>query len=151
MQVQFLHGTEMGNAEFLCEDLENSVPEGISAKCNSMEDVDPTDLNGDTLYVFVVSTYGAGDVPNTAQPFYEDLQAAKTDLSHVRFAMFGLGDSNFSDTFNQGSEKVMGLLEECGAKRLGERGLFDASGPEMPEDIAEPWLQGILEMASQST
>lgn len=141
----------MGNAEFLCEDLEKSVPAGISAKSDSMEDVAPTDLKDDTLYVFVVSTYGAGDVPNTAQPFYEDLQAAKTDLSHVRFAMFGLGDSNFSETFNQGSEKVMALLEEYGAKRLGDRGLFDASGPEVPEDIAEPWLKGILEMAFQAS
>jgi MioC protein len=37
------------------------------------------------------------------------------------------------------------LLCEFGAKQVGERGLFDASTGEMPEDLAIPWLRDILE------
>lgn len=134
----------MGNAEFLCDDLVKAVPAGVNASSASMEDVPATNLRADTFYVFVVSTYGAGDIPNTAQPFFDDLQAAKPDLSHVRFAMFGLGDRNFGETFNLGSQRVMDLLTDCGATLVGERGIFDASGPKMPEDVAEPWLLDIL-------
>ena len=50
----------------------------------------------------------------------------------------------FADTFAFGSRILMELLLERGAKMVGERGIHDASGFDMPEDIALPWVQEIM-------
>ena len=143
MQIELLFGTETGTAEFLCEDLAEALEDEATCSLSGMETVDPSTLSGEPFYILVSSTFGSGDVPGTAQTFYEALQK-RPDLGHVRFAIFGLGDRTFGDTFNQGSEKIMTEMLACGAKMVGERGLFDASSAEMPEDIAIPWAREIL-------
>ncbi|MEJ6393592.1 flavodoxin domain-containing protein [Gymnodinialimonas sp. 2305UL16-5] len=144
MNIQFLYGTETGTAEILCEDIEADLGDGYSCTVTSLADVDPTEMNGDAFYIIVSSTYGNGDLPMAAQPFYDKLDAKKPDLSKVRFAIFGLGDMVFSETFAFGSKLLMEKLLECGAKMVGERGIHDASSPDMPEDIAVPWAQEIM-------
>lgn len=144
VQIHFLYGTETSTAEYLCDDLQDALPDGSQSEISSMSDVEPSALEAGTLYVIVQATIGSGDVAGTGFAFYEKLQTEKPDLGHVRFAIFGLGDRTFSDTFNHGSEKVMTEMLACGAGLVGERGLFDASAPEMPEDVALPWMEGIL-------
>ncbi|MEM8791292.1 MAG: flavodoxin domain-containing protein [Pseudomonadota bacterium] len=143
VQLHFIYGTETGTAEILCDDLKDAVDGSIECEISSMEDVAPASMSGDTFYVLVSSTFGSGDVPGGAETFYKALTNGKPDLGHVRFAIFGLGDSSF-ETFAQGSEKIMTAMLDCKANMVGERGIFDASSPDMPEDIAVPWLQGIL-------
>ena len=49
-----------------------------------------------------------------------------------------------------GSEMcIRDRLKGAGAKQIGERGLFDASTLDMPEDIAIPWLKDILAEMSE--
>lgn len=144
MEIHFLFGTETGSAEMLCEDIRDDLGEDFSCRIDGMGDVDPATLTGDAFYVFVTSTYGTGDLPMAAQPFYDRLVADAPDLSHVSFAIFGLGDMVFSETFAFGSKILMEKLLERGAVMVGERGIHDASAPEMPEDVALPWIAGIL-------
>lgn len=144
MQIHFLHGTETGTAEFLCDDLQESLPDGVTSDIASLQDTAPGDMVGACLYVIVQSTFGSGEVAGTGYEFYISLQKDRPDLAHVSFAIFGLGDRTFDDTFNHGSEKLMTELLACGAKLVGERGMADASAPEMPEDVAVPWLEGVL-------
>lgn len=106
--------------------------------------VSPSDFVADTFYVFVCSTFGCGDLPTMAEMFANALEAESPDLSRVTFCVFGLGDSMFGDTFNQGSETLMNLLLNHGAKQIGERGLYDASSGDMPEESAIPWLKACL-------
>ena len=144
MKLHFLYGTETGNAEMLCEDIEAELGGGYDITISSMGDVDPCALDGDTFYMIVTSTYGNGDFPATAVAFPDALEASKPDLSHVRFAIFGLGDMVFAETFNHGSERLMKMMIERGAQMVGERGLHDASSADLPEDLAVPWAQGVL-------
>ncbi|MEM7295361.1 MAG: flavodoxin domain-containing protein, partial [Pseudomonadota bacterium] len=111
----------------------------------SMEDLSPSEMGPDAHYIFVTSTTGTGDLPTTAIPFVDDLRAGKPDLSHITFSIFGLGDMGFADTFNFGSKQLMEALLELKARMVGERGIFDASSAEMPEDIALPWLKSVLD------
>lgn len=147
MDIHFLFGTETGTAEILCEDIEADLGDGFTCTHSSLADVDPTDLSGDIFYMIVTSTFGNGDLPMAAQPFYDKLAAEKPDLSHVRFAIFGLGDMVFSETFAFGSKILMEQMLERGAKMVGERGIHDASSPDLPEDIAVPWAQEIVGQA----
>lgn len=144
MNIHFLYGTETGTSEMLCEDIRDDLD--LQCEITSMGDFDASTLDGDTFYIFVTSTYGTGDLPMTAQPFYDAIASNKPDLSHVNFAVFGLGDMVFADTFAFGSKILMELLVDRGAKMVGERGIHDASSADMPEDIAVPWAAGILDI-----
>lgn len=144
MKIGLYYGSETGNSEMLCEDIRDELGAGFDCEIESLADVDPGDLDGDTFYIFVTSTYGNGDLPSTALPFEAALKEGKPDLSGVRFAIFGLGDQVFAETFNHGSMKLAAMLAELKAEQVGERGLHDASSMEMPEDIALPWVNTII-------
>lgn len=146
MNIQFLYGTETGTAEFLCDDLVEATPGNFSCQISELNQADPRALDPGVFYVIVTSTFGSGDLPGTAQTFYDLLEQNKPDLGSIRFAIFGLGDRTFTDTFNFGSKRMMELMLACNAKMVGERGLFDASSLDMPEDVAVPWWNGIVEL-----
>ncbi len=144
MNIHFLFGTETGSAEMLCEDIRDDLGEGFTCQITSLGEVDPGTLDGDTFYVFVSSTYGNGDLPMTAQPFYDAIVERDIDLGHVRFAIFGLGDMVFAETFAFGSKILMEKLLEQGATMVGDRCIHDASSPELPEDLGIPWAHGVI-------
>ncbi|MEM6972928.1 MAG: flavodoxin domain-containing protein [Pseudomonadota bacterium] len=140
MKLHLVYGTETGTAEMLCDDMKIAIEDRVDCAVVDMDMIAPSSLDGDTFYVMVVSTTGSGDVPAGAEEFYETLTNEKPDLGHVRFAMFGLGDRTFGDTFAQGSEKVMNAMLACKAQMVGERAIFDAAGTAMPEEVAVPWI-----------
>jgi len=146
MKVGLYYGSETGNSEMLCEDIEAELGAQYECHISSLAEVDPAGLTSDTFYIFVTSTYGNGDLPSTALPFEEAILGQKPDLTGVRFAIFGLGDQVFSETFNHGSMRLMQMLLDRKAEMVGERGLHDASGFDMPEDVALPWVAGIMEL-----
>lgn len=144
MKIHFLYGTETGSAEMLCEDIRDDLGDGFEITLDSLGDVDPATLDADTFYFFVTSTYGNGDLPVTAQPFYDAIVAQNLDLSHVRFAIYGLGDMVFAETFAFGSKIMMEKLLEQKAVMIGERCIHDASSPDLPEDLGIPWAHDVL-------
>ncbi|APX12693.1 flavodoxin domain-containing protein [Tateyamaria omphalii] len=144
MKVGIYYGSETGNSEMLCEDIEAELGDGFDCDIQSLADVDPAAMQKDTFYIIVTSTYGNGDLPSTALPFEEALVEGKPDLNGIRFAIFGLGDMVFAETFAHGSMKLADMMKAQGATQVGERGIHDASGFDMPEDIALPWVQGIM-------
>jgi len=143
MKLHFLYGTETGNAEMVCEDIEAAI-DGFETEISNMGETDPGALLPEVFYIIVTSTYGNGDLPATAAPFAEKLEVNKPDLTGVNFAIFGLGDMVFAETYNNGSKQVMDLMLGLGATMVGERGLYDASTADLPEDTAIPWAEGIL-------
>ncbi|MEM9605305.1 MAG: flavodoxin domain-containing protein [Pseudomonadota bacterium] len=144
MKIALLYGTESGNAEVLCEDMLAALQAEHDCEMHELHNVSSSELVADTFYVFVCSTFGCGDLPTMAEMFASKLEADSPDLSHVNFCIFGLGDTMFGDTFNQGSETLMNLLLNHGAKQIGERGLYDASSGDMPEESAIPWVKARL-------
>ena len=146
MRIHLLYATETGTAEMLCEDLEEAL-DGHECTIGSLGDADPGALDPGAFHIFVASTYGSGDLPVTAQPFCEAIEARSPDLGGLRFAVFGLGDMVFEATFANGSKILMDTLIAQGAVMIGERGIHDASSPQMPEDVAIPWAEEILPVA----
>ncbi|MEM9011095.1 MAG: flavodoxin domain-containing protein [Pseudomonadota bacterium] len=145
MKVAILYGTESGNAELLCDDIKDEIGEEHDCEISSLADVTPADLEPETFYIFVTATHGNGDLPANAAGFRDTLEEERPDLSEINFAIFGLGDMVFAETFNQGSEKLMTELLACKAQQVGERGIHDASTGEPPEDIALPWVRACFD------
>ncbi len=151
MKLHFLYGTETGNAEMLCDDICDSLEDGFETEVSSIGDVMPQELDAGTFYVIVCSTYGSGDVPPAATAFSNALESQKPDLQGLRFAIFGLGDMVFGETFAQGSQTLMEQMIACKAQLVGERGIHDASGFDMPEDVGLPWFQGIVTQLTEES
>lgn len=146
MKIHFLYGSQSGTAEYLCDTLAGEVSDRWACEVSSMDEVDPTSLDVQTLYVLVSATFGSGQLPDGAQSFHDVLEQRTPDLSGVRFAVFGLGDRSFGETFNNGSRMLMAQMLSCNAEMIGERGLHDASADHLPQNLAVPWLQDILKM-----
>jgi tRNA wybutosine-synthesizing protein 1 len=64
--------------------------------------------SGNSLCVFILPTYTDGRPPETAAWFYKWLEEASTDfrvekelLKGMKFAVFGLGNSQYKEHFNE--------------------------------------------------
>lgn len=125
--VKVLFGTESGNSEMVADDIvEFLESSGLDAEVIGMEDYDVSQLASEEKVVIITSTYGEGELPETTQPFYDELKSLNPDLSQVSFAAFGLGDSTY-ENFCNGIDVVTACLKELGAKQLGETGRHDAA------------------------
>lgn len=148
MKIAILFGTETGNAEMLAEDIAAGLEAGHDTSIADLGDTAPDDLKTADLNVIVCSSYGDGELPASAKPFAEKVTAEAPDLSGVRFAIFGLGDSEYAETFGFGSMKLAELLVSHGAQVLGDRLVHDVAGGDLPEDVALPWITAIIETAA---
>lgn len=139
MKIALLYGTETGNAEMLCEDIEAEFGADHQIDVANLADIDPAALEPGVFHVVVSSTYGEGKLPASTQPFAEKLVAAGPDLSGLHFAVFGLGDTEY-ETFGRGSETLAALLTDLGAVQVGPRVVHDVASGDLAEDVAFPWL-----------
>ncbi|EKF18474.1 flavodoxin domain-containing protein [Nitratireductor pacificus] len=150
MNIMLLYGTETGNAEMLAEDIMAELEGEHAVECRNLSDFAPDEFDAGRLHMIVCSTYGDGELPASAQPFAAALKAASPSLSGVHFAIFGLGDSEYEETFNFGSKGLAELLAAHGAKQVGERLTHDASGSDMAEDLAFPWAAQTVALAEEA-
>ncbi|WP_174188621.1 flavodoxin domain-containing protein [Nocardia barduliensis] len=139
MRVVILFGTEMGTAESAADSIAEELREAHDVSVHDMTDFDIADLDPRHFHVVVCSTYGDGDIPTGAEPFYDALDRHRPALHGLRFAVFGLGDTVYGDTFNRGGEIIAERLVECGATQVGEHARHDASTEIRVADMAREW------------
>jgi MioC protein len=142
-----LVGTMTGNAEFAAEEMIQILKDefGREAELRLMDGLGADVFRPGTIYLICTSTYGEGEVPENAKAFYTSLCEQRPDLSAIRYAVFGLGDSGYQDTFNFGGKRFDDILAELGAQRLGERGKHDIRSDVQPWDYGRDWLRGWYE------
>ncbi|WP_405138055.1 flavodoxin domain-containing protein [Nocardia sp. NBC_01388] len=138
MRVVVLFGSELGTAEMVAEALADELS-AYDVSVFDMFDFDPGDLDADDFHIVVCSTYGDGELPTGAEPFFALLDAAQPDLAGLRFAVFGLGDTIYGDTYNRGGEIAADKLVARGAIQVGEHARHDASTEVRPKDMAREW------------
>ena len=144
MKINITYATILGTSQMLAEDLEEELSALHEVSVTDIMHLAIDDLYDGSFHVFISSTTGRGELPDSAADFVADLNDAKPDLSALNFAIFGLGDMGYAETFNMGSQRLADLLKGCGATQIGGRGLHDASTDDEPEDIAIPWVTDIL-------
>ncbi|EME22668.1 flavodoxin-cytochrome P450 XplA [Rhodococcus triatomae BKS 15-14] len=148
--MTIIFGTETGNSEMVADDLCISLEQkGITGRVVGMEDYDVEKLGQEAMAIMVTSTYGEGELPNTAQPFAEALETSKPDLSSMHFAAFGLGDSTY-ETYNRGIDTLIEKLVDLGATQVGLTGHHDADSGLDAAVVAVDWLKGIFVEAEAS-
>ncbi len=141
--LKILVATMTGTALMVAEDIGEFCKENnINISIDEMENLDLKDLsNCKTPILICSSTYGQGDVPDNSQNFYNTLKIESPNLSHINYALFGLGDTTYKDTFAFGGKKFDKLLFSLSAKRIGKPFYHDASDGTLPEEVAVIWFK----------
>jgi MioC protein len=143
INLTILVGTQTGIAQLVAQEIELRLDgEGFRIRTLLMDDIGANVFADGGLFLVCSSTYGQGDVPDGAKPFYEELQQSRPDLSRVRYGLIGLGDRTYAETFCFGGKKFDRLLGELGANRIGDVMLHDASSGDLPEEEAAEWIEG---------
>lgn len=135
-----------GTAEMIAEDIQASQS-GHELSLVLAERTDPSVFQARKLLV-VSSTYGVGEVPDPGKPLFELISRDSPDLSHLKYGVISLGDSIYQDTFANGGRLWDALLEECGALRVAETLLLDASDADSMSDHAVAWAAQWMSLAS---
>jgi MioC protein len=142
--VAIVFGTESGNSEMVAEDLCEALEQsGVQVEVLPMDGCDVQALRDQDMVVLVCSTYGEGELPATAIPLADGLTAERPDLSPLKFAAFGLGDSTY-DTYNRGIARLAELFTGLGAVQVGEIGQHDADSGADASKTAVSWAAEIF-------
>jgi MioC protein len=150
VELTILVGTQTGVAQLVAQEIELRLDgEDFHIRTLLMDDIDASVFASGGLFLICTSTYGQGDVPDGAKPFYEELQEKRPDLSGVRYGLIGLGDMTYAETFCNGGKRFDRILTELGAKRIGDVMLHDASAFTLPEDDAAEWIQGWIALCRE--
>ncbi len=150
MEALFLVVTMTGTAEMIAEDVIEAHGAGHEFALRLAEHVEPSILTQTRRLLVISSTYGTGEVPTPGKAFFDALSKKPMDLSHLKYGIIALGDTIYSDTFANGGRQWDLLLAECGAQRLADTLLLDASGQDDMSDLAVEWARGWLESALQA-
>jgi sulfite reductase (NADPH) flavoprotein alpha-component len=140
--VHVLYGTETGNAESVADDaLASLAGAGVEVRLDDLSDVTPGELAAMGRVVIVCSTTGEGEVPYDVLSFWKELTAPDTPgMAGLRFAVCGLGDSNYDDFCNAGKQ-LDNRLAELGATRFLDRVDCDFDF----EATARAWVESLVE------
>ena len=132
-------GTMYGNALLVAEEAE-AILSGLGHKAKVFEDPEIQDWEPYSgKYVLVVtSTTGQGDLPDSIVPLYEGMKDMYQP--HLRYGIIALGDSTYAN-FCGGGKTFDALLQEQGARRIGDMLMIDASEAPEPESVSNPWVE----------
>lgn len=139
--VTILYATETGASEdvanaLLCE------AEGLDLTV-TLQDVADFDLDAFSeveVLLFITSTTGDGEVPYTAENFFEMIEGEdRPDLSSLRYAVLALGDSTY-EQFCEAGKRLDRALVSAGAERILDRVDCDVDY----EDTAAKWRGDVL-------
>ncbi|BBQ87888.1 flavodoxin [Raoultella ornithinolytica] len=132
-------GTMYGNALLVAEEAE-AILSGLGHKAKVFEDPEIQDWEPYSgKYVLVVtSTTGQGDLPDSIVPLYEGMKDMYQP--HLRYGIIALGDSTYAN-FCGGGKTFDALLQEQGARRIGDILMIDASEDPEPESVSNPWVE----------
>ncbi|KAG9158822.1 hypothetical protein Leryth_013706 [Lithospermum erythrorhizon] len=145
-KILVLYATQSGNAFDAAERIGREAERrGCPYAVLSVDDYDPKSLGSEDIVIFVVSTTGQGDAPDSLKSFWRFLlqSSLRNDwLKGVNYAVFGLGDSGYQK-YNFVAKKLDNRLSKLGAKAIIERGLGDDQHPSGYEGALDPWLSAL--------
>lgn len=138
--LTILYGTESGNSEVLADQTAKlAKKKGFKATMKNMADCTPTELTQAKNLLVIISTWGDGDPPETAETFYKTFMSEKVDFSQTKFSVCALGDSSY-EQFCEIGKQVDTRLEALGAQRVQNRVDCDVDY----EDSYNSWVEASL-------
>ncbi|WP_260960556.1 sulfite reductase flavoprotein subunit alpha [Pseudomonas citri] len=117
---------------------------GLSVKVQPLADLNEQDLNDCTQALFVVSTFGDGEGPDSARGFERKVLGRALSLAHLHYAVLGLGDRQYQH-FCGFARRLHAWLAEHGGKTLFAPVEVDSGDPY----ALRHWQQQLAELTGQ--
>lgn len=136
-------GSVYGNAQHVAEQVE----EMIAGKGHSVEvftDPKVEDFKQTKSVLFVSSTTGQGDIPPNLEFFVMDLRDTMPLMGQKPFAVAGLGDSSYGDSFCGAGKQIFETMIELQGNQVDELFIVDAMETLEPENEVVPWIEKLL-------
>ena len=144
-QIEILVGSTLGGTEYVAEAAQALLEEAFFDTDLHLEpDLNEMSLQEEQIWLVCLATHGAGDYPENFKDFVDQLQQVNAPLDGVRYAIVGIGDSNY-DTYCEAAKNLDYILEEMGAQRIGDRLEIDVVEHAMPEDRIADWIPVLIE------
>jgi sulfite reductase (NADPH) flavoprotein alpha-component len=136
-----VYGSQTGTAEALARRIATQAKtRGHAARVVDAAAHATVDWRAESHLLVVTSTYGDGDMPDNAQGFWDWLQTdAASALSHLKFSVLALGDTNY-EHFCAAGKKFDERLEKLGATRIHPLAECELDY----ETTAKSWTEGVL-------
>lgn len=122
LRVALLYGSQTGTAEGLARKLSKEMKDsGFEVALSSLEGYVPATLAAESYAIFIVSTYGEGEAPDAAQPFFQQLCVEHFPLlGELSYAVLAIGDSHY-EHFCEFGKRLDAKLQALGGDRLLDR------------------------------
>ena len=135
-QIAIFFGGETGTCESLAQTLSQKGSErGLEFNIQSL-DVATENLPADRASVIITSSY-EGKPPGNAKKFVtwlEQLSKTPNKLKDIKYAVYGVGNSDWAATYH----RIPILVDDLVAKLGGER-IVQAGFSNVKEDLIGPW------------
>jgi sulfite reductase (NADPH) flavoprotein alpha-component len=116
-----VYASQTGTCEYLATQTVATLRTGgLTARSASMDDIGEVELRGADRILFIVSTYGEGDAPDSGARFSRMLSMADFALGQLHYAVLALGDSTYANYCGFG-RYLDTSLKARGAQPLFER------------------------------
>ncbi|WP_371192588.1 flavodoxin domain-containing protein [Glaciecola sp. SC05] len=142
--VSIFAGSVYGNAQHVAEEVQTMLEEeGISSEVFT----DPTtsDFTDAEAVLVITSTTGQGDIPPNLEFFHSELRDTFPLMDAKPFAVVGLGDSSYGDSYCGGGKQFFELLNELQGKAIGPLFEVDAMETLAPEEEVVPWVKANID------
>ena len=122
LSLTILFGTQTGNAEQMASDIAGIArTRGFAPRVASLDSIAMDELAGLKRLLIVTSTYGQGEMPDTARGFWEALSAEDApELAGLSYSLMAMGDSGY-ETFCAAGRDMDERLRALGAKAIEPR------------------------------
>ncbi|MCM2349124.1 MAG: flavodoxin domain-containing protein [Bacteriovoracaceae bacterium] len=119
--VHILWGSQSGNAQNLAQVIGESLSNEFGVEVCDMGEMDPEEIHNIKHLVIVTSTYGDGEAPDNASEWLSFIKfAEELDLTHLNYAVIGLGDTYYPH-FCQAGKDFDQYLSKHGAHAMLKR------------------------------
>lgn len=117
------YASQTGNAQRLAWQTATALGEGgVDVEVKSLGQLSPADLAMFKRALFVISTFGESQAPDTARGFARRMQAtAAGALAGLQYGVLALGDREYGDDFNGFGRDLDQWLHHAGAQPLFDR------------------------------
>lgn len=141
-KICIITGSTLGGAEYVGDYLADLL-EQQRFEIQVENHADLADVRDQNLWLIVTSTHGAGELPDNLKPLFEQIKNEQPDLSDLRYAVVGLGNSDY-DTFCFAVDEVERSLDGQSAVKICQSLRIDVNAEPDHEHAAQDWLPNFV-------